>query len=72
METQKRILGPEHPDTLLAMHNLAFTFKSQSRHHEALLLMESCFQLRKQILGPQHPSTELSRKNSERVDRSGT
>jgi hypothetical protein len=43
MQTIKRVLADEHPDTLLSMHNLAFTLQSQARHEEALALMERCF-----------------------------
>ena len=60
METRKRVLGDEHPDTLTSMHNLAFTLQSQARHEEALALMERCFQLREQVLGEQHPDTQSS------------
>ncbi|KAF2836644.1 hypothetical protein M501DRAFT_1018536 [Patellaria atrata CBS 101060] len=31
METRKRVLGEEHPDTLTSMANLAFTFKLQTQ-----------------------------------------
>jgi hypothetical protein len=60
MQTSKRVLTYEHPDTLLSMHNLAFTLQSQARHEEALALMERCFQLREQILGEEHPDTQSS------------
>ena len=60
METRKRVLGEEHPDTLTSMNNLAFTFKAQGHNDEAVSLMENCFQLRKQVLGPQHPYTTSS------------
>jgi hypothetical protein len=39
MQTMKRVLTDEHPDTLTSMHNLAFTLQSQARHEEALALM---------------------------------
>ena len=42
METRKRLLGEEHPDTLTSMANLAFTWESQSRLDEALALMRRC------------------------------
>jgi YD repeat-containing protein len=35
METRKRVLGTEHPDTLESMTNLAFTYTSQGRLKEA-------------------------------------
>ena len=60
METRKRVLGEEHPDTLTSIANLAFTLKSQIRYEEAISLMENCFELSKRILGPEHPDTESS------------
>jgi hypothetical protein len=35
LETSKRVLTDEHPDTLISMHNLASTLQSQARHEEA-------------------------------------
>jgi tetratricopeptide (TPR) repeat protein len=60
METRKRVLGDEHPDTLTSMHNLAHTLQSQARYDKALVLIERCFQLRRQLLGEQHPDTQSS------------
>ncbi|KAF2679088.1 hypothetical protein K458DRAFT_422516 [Lentithecium fluviatile CBS 122367] len=60
METRKRVLGDKHPDTLGAMHNLAFMLKSQSRDQDALILLRTCVRMRTQVLGGQHPDTESS------------
>ncbi|OCK81910.1 hypothetical protein K432DRAFT_403356 [Lepidopterella palustris CBS 459.81] len=60
METRKRMLGSEHPDTLISMNNLAFTFQAQGCKDEAILLIEQCVQMQKKVLGPQHPYTKLS------------
>jgi len=57
METSKRVLGVEHPDTLTVMNNLAHTWKSQGRNVEALELMKACLLLRTQNLGVDHPDT---------------
>jgi len=38
METSKRVLGPEHPDTLTSMNNLSFTWKAMGKQAEALKL----------------------------------
>jgi DNA polymerase III delta prime subunit len=59
METSKRVLGDEHPDTLTSMHNLAYILWSQSLHIEAIAMIEMCFQMRRKVLGEQHPSTQL-------------
>ena len=60
IETSKRVLGEEHPDTLSSIANLAFTLKSQIRYKEAISLIENCFELQKRILGPKHLDTESS------------
>ena len=38
METRKRVLGEEYPDTLTSIHNLAFTLKRQGHNDRAILL----------------------------------
>ena len=42
IETSKRVLGEEHPDTLTSMNNLAFIWKKQRRDTEAIELMKKC------------------------------
>ena len=61
METHKKKLGADHPDTLISMNNLAFTLKGQGLTNKAILLMEDCYKLRVVVLGPQHPHTKSSR-----------
>ena len=60
LEVTKRVLGQEHPYTLISMNNLAITWKSLGRNSEALALMDKCVQLREQILGSNHPHTVIS------------
>jgi hypothetical protein len=57
METSRRVLGEEHPDTLTSMNNLALTWKGQGRGAEAMKLMEKCVQLRTLVIGADHPHT---------------
>ena len=57
METFKRVLGEEHPDTLTSMANLAFTWKEMGRNGDALSLLQTCSNLRQQVLGVGHPYT---------------
>ena len=61
METSKRVLGEEHPETLTCMSNLAHTWKFLGRVTEASQLMEKCFELQIQKLGANHPYTINSR-----------
>ncbi len=49
--------GPEHPDTLMAMHNLARAYNDADRRDEALKLQEEVLTLRRKVLGPEHLDT---------------
>jgi Tetratricopeptide repeat len=60
METRKAILGPEHPDTLTSMANLASTYQNQGRWVEAEKLQVQVMEIRRTVLGPEHPSTLTS------------
>lgn len=60
IETGKTVLGDEHLLTLTSMNNLAFTWKEQGRHTNALALIKDCAQARQQVLGPEHPHTVSS------------
>ena len=35
LESIERVLGPEHPDTLASVNNLAYLYKSRDRYAEA-------------------------------------
>jgi len=73
METSLRVLGPEHPDTLTAMNNLAFTLKGRGHNAEAIKLMEERVRLGALVLGAGHPdilysSAALIEWQTERLD----
>jgi hypothetical protein len=57
MQTKKRVLGDEHPDTLNSMHDLAGTYASQGRWKEAEELQVQAMQTRKRVLSDEHPDT---------------
>jgi tetratricopeptide (TPR) repeat protein len=63
METRKRVLGDEHPDTLASMANLASTYWNQGRWKEAEELNMQVIETRKRVLGDEHPSTLTSMNN---------
>ncbi len=50
-------LGPDHPDTLASMHNLAISYSDAGQSDRALKLCEETLALRKAKLGPDHPDT---------------
>jgi len=63
LETQKKVLGPEHPNTLTSMGNLALTYWNQGRWEEAEKLGVQVLETRKGLLGAEHPRTLGSMNN---------
>ncbi len=55
----RKVLGPERPNTLLAMNNLAASYSDAGRKDEALKLCEQALPLSLKVLGPEHPNTLL-------------
>ena len=56
-DVRLRVLGAEHPDTLLAMGNLAVTYWSQGRWKEAEELQLQVSNVRLRGLVEEHPDT---------------
>jgi serine/threonine protein kinase len=56
-ELRAAALGPDHPDTLASMSNLAEAYLSLGRTAQAITLYEQALKLRKAKLGPHHPDT---------------
>ena len=63
METRKRVLGDEHPDTLTSMSNLALTYRNQGRWKEAEALQVKELGICSRLLGDEHPDTLTSMNN---------
>jgi serine/threonine protein kinase len=55
--------GPDHPDTLGSMSNLAISYALLGRYTDALTLREETLALMKAKLGPDHPDTLRSMNN---------
>jgi tetratricopeptide (TPR) repeat protein len=62
-EKQNAKLGPDHPDTLLSMNNLACAYLDAGRLAEAIALHEQTLKRAKAKLGPDHPHTLISENN---------
>jgi hypothetical protein len=60
METHKRKLGADHPDTLTSTNNLVYTYHAIGKTREAIDLIETCIQTRELKLGLDHPDTQSS------------
>src|SRR4029078_13197316 len=57
-----RMLGPDHPDTLASVNNLAISCPEAGRKAEAVRLHERALAGRVRVLGPEHPDTLAQRK----------
>ena len=57
VNASKAKLGPDHPDTLTAMHNLASIYKDMGKFDEAEKIQTNVITTRKTKLGPDHPNT---------------
>lgn len=60
MEMTKKVLGAEHPGTLISIANLAATYISQGRYGEAEELQKPVVEIMKKVLGVEHPDTQKS------------
>ncbi|MEU2076887.1 tetratricopeptide repeat protein [Streptomyces sp. NPDC013489] len=58
-----RLLGPDDPDTLASLNNLASALDSLGRYQEAVDLHRQNLDDRTRILGPDHPDTLASLNN---------
>ncbi len=62
-KTCRARLGPDHPDTLTSMNNLAGAYENAGQLDKALPLYEETLRLRKARLGAGHPDTLTSMNN---------
>ncbi len=51
------MLGPEHPDTLSSLNNLAILYKNQGKYEQAEPLYQRALATYERVLGPEHPDT---------------
>jgi tetratricopeptide (TPR) repeat protein len=54
---QQRVLGPEHPNTLLTAVNLASALHSQGKYAEAETTYREVLRIQQRVLGLEHPDT---------------
>src|SRR5229473_1010305 len=65
LEIRKHFLGPEHPDTLNSMNDLADALNHDGHYAEAEKVDRETLDLRRRVLGPEHPDTINSMNNLE-------
>ena len=57
------MLGPQHPDTLQSMNNLATLYGQEGKYAQAEVLFSQNLEIKRSVLGPQHPDTLYSAAN---------
>ena len=63
LDMRKKVLGAEHPHTLLSMGNLARIYEDKGNFKEAEQLEFQVLDMSKKLLGAEHPHTLLSMGN---------
>jgi serine/threonine protein kinase len=57
LNLRRRVLGPEHPDTLKSMSDLAIVYVDEGRYGQGEALHSQTLEIRRRVLGPEHPDT---------------
>ena len=60
---RKAKLGPDHPDTLATLHNLAWAYQAAGKLPKAIALLERVRDAQIAKLGPDHPDTLITLNN---------
>jgi eukaryotic-like serine/threonine-protein kinase len=60
LEGCRRVLGEEHPETLIITANLAVLYRNERRYAEAEPLFTNVLEMRLRVLGEEHPETLTS------------
>jgi CHAT domain-containing protein/tetratricopeptide (TPR) repeat protein len=63
LAARERVLGPEHPDTLISANNLALAYQAQGRYGDAESLYRRALEACERVLGQEHPDTLESMNN---------
>ena len=58
-----KVLGAEHPSTLLSMHGLATSYSNLGQIKKATRLQEETLEIQRRVLGPEHPDALRSMNN---------
>jgi eukaryotic-like serine/threonine-protein kinase len=57
LDLRRRVLGPEHPDTLKSMNSLAVVYWYGGKYPQAEDLHRQTLEIKRRVLGPEHPDT---------------
>ena len=58
-----KVLGPEHPDTLTSLHNLAMQRWKQGKLKDAVAMLRPALDGRRRVIGPKHEDTLFTQLN---------
>jgi non-specific serine/threonine protein kinase/serine/threonine-protein kinase len=60
LKIKRRVLGPEHPNTLGSMNNLANVYRRQGKYAQAEALYSQAVEIQRRVLGAEHFDTRVS------------
>jgi CHAT domain-containing protein/tetratricopeptide (TPR) repeat protein len=60
LRIRREVLGPEHPDTVASLSDLAVYFATAGEFAKSLPLRQQALEIRRKVLGPEHPDTAAS------------
>ena len=63
LECRERVFGPEHPDTLSSVNNLALLIRGMGDYAQAEPLLRRALDSCERVSGPEHPDTLTSVNN---------
>ena len=63
LDMREKLLGAEHPHTLLSMSEMAMTYSSQGKWNKAEQLIVQVLDMRKKLFGAEHPDTLTNMSN---------
>jgi tetratricopeptide (TPR) repeat protein len=63
LDTRRRALGEEHPDTLSSYNNLGQHYREQGKYAQAEQILTRVMDTRRRILGDEHPDTLITMAN---------
>jgi hypothetical protein len=56
-DAQRRVLGPDHPDTIESLQRLGFILRVAGRPEEAFALFQKTYDAQARLWGPEDPRT---------------
>ena len=68
LDVRRRVLGPEHPQTLTTMGNLGCSLHGQGKYAEAETMQRELLDVQRRVLGPEHPDTLATVSNLASLD----